>query len=165
MDVWDQSAKTLRARIRRIAGHAAPLDDLMQDLFVKVYGKAHRLERDFADRYLMTAAANLARDYLRSYRRVSELPELQAKPTQFDACHARERRDLYSTQIQPLLTDLPRRSRQAIEALQSERPRNHLARDLGVPPSTLRSREQAAVKRLQDGLGYRQNKPNGQYHR
>ena len=156
LKVWDTYSDQLRGRLRTLAGHSAPVEDLMQDLFVKVYPKASRLQVDFALRYLMTAASNLARDYLRRIRRkkVPAMQELKPDPTPFDSYRINEKTDLYTRRVRPLIEHLPKPKREAIELLLDGRPRAHLARELRIPPSTLRSRQLAGIDLLRKHLGY-----------
>jgi RNA polymerase sigma factor (sigma-70 family) len=161
--IWNDYSSRLRSRMGALAGYSAPLDDLLQDLFVKIYRNAEKLERGHAPRYMMRAASNLARDYLRKIQRQSTPePGLSVVyDTPDETLQTRERQAFYSENVVPLIERLPEANRQAIRAFLTDRPRDRNARDLGIPSTTLRSREIAGINRLREQLGYEPAPRNG----
>ena len=63
--LWQEHKEKLRARITTLIGNTDSVEDLLQDLFLKVYPKAAKLDAQGAPKYFMRAASNVARDYLR----------------------------------------------------------------------------------------------------
>jgi len=162
LKLWTEHAEHLRNRMGVVTGYTAPLDDLLQELFLRVYRKAEKLRPDYAQRYMMRAASNLARDYLRAESRErARTYEITPGPTPFDDCLAKERLAFYHESVAPLVENLPARNRQAIRAYMEGRTRSDTAKELGIPSTTLRSREIAGLKRLREQLGYSSNPRNG----
>jgi RNA polymerase sigma factor (sigma-70 family) len=167
--IWEDRRRNLRADIARTAGRGAPLDDLMQDLFLKVYRRRERILPERAVPYLRQAATNLGRDYQRmTYRRFpyqGEMPEEivseEADPETQYAQSERSKR-FYET-VLPVIEGLGAEKIQALEAFVSDLPRSRAAEELGVNYNTLRNRELSALQELRETLaGYDAN-PSGGY--
>jgi DNA-directed RNA polymerase specialized sigma24 family protein len=135
-----------------VAGPRAPLEDLLQEVFVRVYPKAGALEPRYAAHYLMRAAGNRARDYRRRPWRWGKLPELASTATPYDACAERELRGLFARDVAPALEDLSEEGREALGRFSTGESGAAYARRLGIPYSTLRGRELAALERLRENL-------------
>ncbi len=58
--VWEEKKDQLGKRIRKMTGRSEIVEDLLQDIFVKFYQKAGKLESSYAGRYLMRSATNIA---------------------------------------------------------------------------------------------------------
>ena len=155
LELWHQHKDRLLARIRKLA-HSAPAEDLLQDAFVKVYPKAEKLDADYAPRYLMRTASNLARDYLRRQKNLDDpVEQLSVQETPFDQHASSEFRELYDREVESAVRSLPSPKLEAIRSYLSEEFRNSTARRIGIPSTTLRSREVAALEDLRDKLNYK----------
>ena len=155
LETWNNLEGQVKARYRNLAGSGQYLEDFLQDLFVKVYPHASRLEDSFAKQYLMRAAGNLARDYVkRDYREeyavasLEELPVLATYETPLEVFSVGERQELYRREILPSILELPGPQYQAIQMYFWEGNLARSARESGIPISTLRSRVETGMRYL-----------------
>ena len=152
--MWDEEKPRLKARLFNVAGPEAPLEDLLQDVFVRVYAKADRLRPDFAQNYLMRTASNTARDYLRRHSSLPVFePLLANRETPYELRTRGELQDFYERELRPAVAALPDRQRESLEWYLNEEPRRNHARRLSMPETTLRSRELVALNNLRNHLG------------
>ena len=153
LGIWEENQPKLRARIRNLAGLCAPIDDLLQDVFAKVLPKSQRLEPEYASNYLMRAVGNIARDYLKKLRPECCLVDSHSvQETPYDAYVKRERPTIYKDIIQPALNSLSSSKLEALELFLQDGTRAATARRMGIPETTLRSREVSALKDLREQL-------------
>ncbi len=154
MVVWEQKKDQLARRISRLIGRSNKVEDLLHDVFVKFLPKAPRLERHYADRYLMRSATNIAIDYLRRQRRTYEFSEWWSdRRTPYHVYEEEERQEFYVSEVVPAIESLSFEERQAIGLYLTDKKRAHAARELGIPVPTLYSREKTAIKKLRRKLG------------
>lgn len=114
---------------------------------------------DRASNYLMRAAGNVARDYLRARQRRCDTAEMPEKTvaggfmTAEEAYVVTERAGFYETRVRAAMDRLPVEQRDALQAYCSDENLAREARRSGVSYSTLRSRMQAGLSRLRRDLG------------
>ena len=151
--VWEEKKGQLGKRIRKLTGRSEIVEDLLQDIFVKFYTKAEKLERSYAGRYLMRSATNIAIDYLRRQRRTYESSEWWPdRRTPYHVYEEAEREQFYVSEVVPAIETLSNDEREAIGLYTTDRTRADAARDLGIPVPTLYSRQMKAIKKLRRKL-------------
>jgi RNA polymerase sigma-70 factor, ECF subfamily len=148
LDEWDRHKNQLYARIVRMTCDRDVADDLLQEVFLRAYAKRERLALGDLGRYCMTVAKNTTLDYLirqqrLEYREVDQVCER----TPHDLYVAGERQGR-SDRLWEGIGTLPARQQQAIHAYLTYDNRRAAAKDLGIPASTLRARQHAAVAQL-----------------
>ncbi len=157
--MWEEKKKQLGNRIRKLTGRSEIVEDLLQEIFVKFYPKAERLERGYAGRYLMRSATNIAIDYLRRQRQTCEFSEWWAeRRTPYHVYEEAEREQFYVSEVVPALESLSHEEQEAIGLYMTDRKRAPVARDLGIPVETLYSRQMKAIKKLRRKLGVRRDR-------
>jgi RNA polymerase sigma-70 factor, ECF subfamily len=142
--------------LQRMVGSTETAQDLLQELFLRVYLNAGKF-RDQGEfkPWLYRIALNLARDHARKQARqmatrIDFAAEVASKsPSSDDELSLREE----SEQVRQALSELPEQLREVVvlrhyEDLSFEA----MARMLEVPATTLKSRFQVAMKRLEQQL-------------
>jgi len=130
------------------------VDDLIQDLFVKVYRNKKKLSGISVHKYLMTGATNIARDYLRKIKRrtfVEEVNWIDCE-TPEDWYAVTERLEFYRTEIKPRIEALPEPQKQAVLAYANARNLAREARNLGIAYTTFKSRRNTGLNKLRGEL-------------
>ena len=132
--------------------NSAVADDLLQDVFLRVYPRRHILGPGEVGRYCNTVTRNTTLDYIvRRQRLDNSLPELAYHQTPYDD-YVQHERDSYHGQVREAVAQLPARQQQAVAAFLSYDRRSDAARSLGIPDTTLRARQAAAFIRLRRHL-------------
>ena len=156
----------VRRHLLRIVRDPAAADDLAQDVFLRLWQKAGQWRGKGAFRaWLMRIATNLALNHLRALRRrphrplqpapgpgdedqENTLPAWMVDPSAVEpdeAMEQAERRDLFRRMIE----DLPDEKRQVLQMVHEEdMDLADVARALGVPLGTVKSRLHYTIKRL-----------------
>jgi RNA polymerase sigma-70 factor (ECF subfamily) len=137
-----------------LVGHEEPLADLCQEVFLRVY--EHRLryrETGAFSAWLYRIALNVARDALRRRRKeplaLGDMEPATAGPSPAAACEQAERGRLIARTI----ADLPEPLRVVLVLRHYEEMSfEQIARLLGAPASTVKSRFRAALQRLRERL-------------
>lgn len=144
----------LRNRIAKLTGDWRVVEDLMQDLFVKIYRNKSKLSGDKAANYLMMSASNIARDYLRKLDREKSLAEnlVPDYGTPETLSIMNERLEFYENHVRPYLKTLPETQREALLAYANGDNLAQEARKLNIPRTTYRSRRNAGLRKLQEKL-------------
>ena len=144
---WEQPVARFLARM---LGMSAPLADLCQDVFVRVYQSRDRYREEGSfSAWLYRIALNLARDHARKQsRRPISLPE--EVPIGAEANDRHWRQQEVREAIDLALCQLPLSLREVLvlrhyEELNFE----EMARMLKTPASTLKSRFAVAVRKMQ----------------
>ena len=139
--------------LARLVGPHGPVTDLCQDTFLRAYlaGTRYRDNGSFST-WLFQIALNAARDHgRRSARRPQPLPggEMPVPADAEDQCQRRELAEAVARAV----AELPPPLREVL-ALRHDRGMNFeaMARLLGVPASTLKSRFAVALRRLHTRL-------------
>ncbi|MBI4454746.1 MAG: RNA polymerase sigma factor [Acidobacteria bacterium] len=144
------------ARIRTLVRRADVAEDLLQDVFVRVYPHREYLDASFAAKYLMRTASNVAKTYRDRLRHepiaTSDLPEISSSETPYGTLLAKERMEFYRGRVVPALDSLSPAHRQALEFYMADGKRIAAVRQLGIPYSTLKSREEWGLRYVREGL-------------
>ena len=154
LHTWLENKPKLKNRLARLIGNPQDVDDLLQDLFVKVYRNRESFPLDYAAQYLMKSASNLARDYLRKVRGSKPVGEVQFVDLQTPETVyvVGERSEFYRKILELELERLSEEQREALLAYCFGDNLTEAVRRKGVPYTTFRSRRDAAMKILRDRL-------------
>lgn len=139
--------------LARLAGPAADASDLCQELFLKLYLARDRYrEAGTFSAWLYRLALNLARDAQRRGRRWPRLLEAADEgPSQWPTDEPQRQEE--QEQLAAALADLPEPQREVVVLrLFEEMNFEAMARLLGTPATTLKSRFAAALVRLKERL-------------
>lgn len=151
--LWEANKEKLEARIKKLTGRADLAEDLLQDVFLKVYPVAEQLDSSYAAKYLMRTATNTARDYRRRQRYwTMEYKDSAYLETPYDLYLRKERQDYYIHKVTPAVRSLPDKLKEAIELYMNDDSRTGAARKIGIPSTTLRSRQESALRSLRRKL-------------
>ena len=149
-DLWRQFSSRLRAFIMTRVDNPADVDDILQEVFVKIARRTSTLrDPDRLTTWVFRIANNAIIDHYRAAPRrrelpVDDLPTISVSSPQEDAIDdpARVREQLGSC-IQPLLDHLPERYREALELVELEgMAQTEAAKKLGLSVSGMKSRVQ-----------------------
>jgi len=124
----------------------------MGNVFVSAYPHARKLDGGAA-KYLMRSASNRALEHLKSRDARSfgfaHPSEIAAQLTPYDSYRSRMERSV----VREAVAELPQRQRDALEIyLDGEETKRQRSRRTGIPYSTLRAREQKALRNLRKKL-------------
>lgn len=144
--MYDQHGPALLRYLRRLTGHSATAEDLLQETFVQALRAPDRLETVISPKaWLFTIARNLGLNALRGRRRHQALVEQIAAPEPADADQHEE--------LLRAIAGLPPEQRETLELrLREELSYAEIADVLGIPVGTVRSRLHLAVKRLREAM-------------
>ena len=130
-------------------------EDLTQEVFLKLYRNAAQYQpQGTFEAYAMRIARNAWIDHNRRKvaRPVVELPELEPRARTHEPGARLERREEWQ-RLRAALASLPPAQAQAFElGVIQRRPYEEIARELGIPEGTVKSRVHHAVLRLRKAL-------------
>lgn len=149
--VWQEYSQALKYLIRRHVSDETLVEDILQDVLVKVQSRVHSLrDSDRLKSWIYQICRNTIIDYYRRQKNVSESPdnlivETQAEEEQF-------RQDLDSC-MQEMIEKLPAKYRQAVILTAYEGlTQKEMSNRLGLSHSGAKSRVQRARERLKNEL-------------
>jgi RNA polymerase sigma-70 factor, ECF subfamily len=151
--LFDRHQARVHRCLTRLVGRHADVDDLVQATFLEVMSAAARFRGEaLVSTWLVAIAANLARQQLRAWKRLShdavELADDRPDPRENAA-----RRQIVS-RLERAIELLPHRLREAFVLCDLEQVRCvDAARLLGVPEGTLARRLHEARMRLRSAVG------------
>jgi RNA polymerase sigma-70 factor (ECF subfamily) len=154
---YDQFHDQVRGFARRLVGDNAAAEDLVQEVFVTLPKAIQRYRGEAAlGTFVMSIVVNHARHHVRAAaRRRRMLEELSVQPRRTassDPEHTAARRQIAAA-LSRALDTLPLEDRVAFVLCEVEdRPSAEVARILGVPDATVRSRLFRARRRLREQL-------------
>lgn len=158
--LWDDFATRLRAFIASRVNNHADVDDILQEVFIKIQRGADQLrDQDRLTTWMFRIAHNTIIDYYRSAPRRRERPvdtvhDEDAHPgadAQFDDPSVV--RAEVSACLRPLINELPNHYRQALEMVEvNGTSQTEAARIAGMSVSGMKSRVQRARARVFDRL-------------
>ncbi len=167
--LFDRYAPEVRRRIGPLVHDASAAEDLVQEVFLRLWTRAEQWTgQGPLGAWLGRIALNLARNHLRSHRRRRQRPlelpadapgeddALQAawmvdpaSPPPDRAAEAAERQALLAS----LIDGLPPTQRQVLRMVhQRELQLAEVARELGIPVGTVKSRLHYAIRQLTEQL-------------
>lgn len=146
-DFWKQHHSRLRSYVAKRVRERDAVDDILQDVFLKVSANLHTVESQGSiSAWLYRIAANTIADHYRSHKPWEELPgddELVAPEPQRDFVAE------LATCLQPFIADLPETYRSALQLSEIEGlPQKEVARRLGISLSGAKSRVQRGREKL-----------------
>lgn len=156
LEVWHRTQPALRSQLFRL-GAGQEADDLLQELFLRVYKRVDSAGVAASERYLVTAARRLVIDRTRQRQRrrtayVLSRPANASYENPHDLYIAEQREAYFRTEVQPALESLPPKYREAVDSFMYWDNQSVAARELEIPESTLRSRRDKALERLRHAL-------------
>jgi RNA polymerase sigma factor (sigma-70 family) len=156
-ELFDHFAPRVKGYLMRLGSTATVAEDLAQEAMLTLWRKATLFdpERASASTWVFTIARNLRIDAVRKERR----PELDANDPALQPEAARpvdESVDWAQTEgrLRQALAVLPREQAQIIElSFLADKPHGAIAKELGLPLGTVKSRIRLAMARLRLALG------------
>jgi RNA polymerase sigma-70 factor (ECF subfamily) len=146
-DLWQEYRSRLRSYIAKRVREREAVDDILQDVFLKVSANLHTVRsHGNIPAWLFRIAANAIADHYRSHKQWEELPDE-------DELAAPEKERDYiaelATCLQPLIADLPETYRTALVLSEIEGlPQKDVALRLGISLSGAKSRVQRGREKL-----------------
>ncbi|WP_306644141.1 RNA polymerase sigma factor SigZ [Sanyastnella coralliicola] len=143
--LWEEFKQPIEAFIRTKV-HQDEVEDLLQDVFMKIHQKVHTVrEHDRIESWVFQITRNAIIDHYRTKRQNTSLtvdiPERMEEESSVD----------FSPCIQPLLTQLSTEDQKLISRVNLEGgSQKAIAEELGIGYSALKSRVQRARQRLKD---------------
>lgn len=139
-DIWPQYQSRLRAFLRKRLANAADVDDVLQEISIKVLNGLPQLaEHSKLQPWLFQTAQHAVVDH---YRRSKKGSALHPDDLWYGAEEPEVRRELEHC-IEPFIDALPAETAQLLRAVDLEgQAQKSVAADLGLPYSTLKSRVQ-----------------------
>lgn len=150
-------APRVKSYLLRLGAGAALADDLAQEAMLAMWRKAELFDpaKASASTWVFTIARNLRIDAIRRERRPEFDPNDPAfVPDDEPQADARMMRDGEDAQLRAALTKLSADQAQVIQmSFFSEKPHSQIARELGLPLGTVKSRLRLAMARIKGALG------------
>jgi RNA polymerase sigma-70 factor (ECF subfamily) len=147
----------VKSYLLRLGAGAALADDLAQEAMLTMWRKAELFDpaKASASTWVFTIARNLRIDAIRRERRPEFDPNDPAfVPDDEPQPDARMMRDGEDAQLRAALTKLSADQAQVIQmSFFSEKPHSQIARELGLPLGTVKSRLRLAMARIKGALG------------
>jgi RNA polymerase sigma-70 factor (ECF subfamily) len=142
--IWTETQSALKAFIHRRVRDKAVADDILQDVFLKMYTRMDQLhDAEKITAWIYQITRNTITDYFRSQNKSVTLPDLD-----WESDHANLNDCVHSCLKEMLLT-LPAKYRQAIELTELENlSQMQLAERLNISYSGAKSRVQRARQML-----------------
>lgn len=120
------------------------VDDLMQEVFLRVYPRAGTLEPSCWPKYCMRVARNLGIEYSRRNKRLEyRVIDSVCEQTPHHEYLTGERESLYE-RLYDAIDHLSFAQQQAVDIFLSDGHREDAAKAFGIPSSTLRARQKRA---------------------
>ena len=147
--IWTAFGDRVRGFIRRRVREEADVDDILQDVFIKIHAGLPGLRDDARlEAWLFRVARRAVVDHVRRRgRNAAGLPPAEDSPSSKDVTAQ------VASWLEPLMDGLSEEDREALRAADLEgRPQKALAEKLGLSPTAVRSRVQRARRRLREAL-------------
>lgn len=149
--VWDQFSDRLRSFIRARVADEAAVEDILQDVFVRIHAKVGTLhDLGKLESWLYQITRNVIIDYYRSRRPTEQLPETLGSSEEVyeEALVTR-----LASDVREMVEALPEPYREALVLTSYEGlSQKELAKRLGLSYSGAKSRVQRARERVKDML-------------
>lgn len=153
-DLYDRYAAPVYSIVRRIVWDAGDAEDVVQEIFLRVWNRAHLLDRSkgVLTAWVLTVARNVAIDTIRAARRKAPLTPLEDLPDgrMFDA----EIVHLNRIRVERALQNLDSNQRLVIELAYFEGlSHTEIAQKLNRPLGTIKSWVRGALMALRGPVG------------
>ncbi len=155
--LFEHFAPRIKAYLRRLGAADGEAEELAQEAMLSAWRKAGQFDpaKASAGTWLFTIARNLRIDALRKERRPELDPEDPAwvpdpEPAADDRLHGEQR----SARLRAALDYLPEDQVTVVKmSFFDDKPHSLIARELGIPMGTVKSRLRLAMRRLRQDLG------------
>ena len=149
--VWKEYHENLLGYIRSRVGDAVAVEDILQDVFVKIYSKIDTLkESSKLKSWIYQVTRNAIIDYYRSHKIMHELPDTLTAPETDTSETAR--RDIESCLV-PMIKSLPDHYRETLMLSEIEgMTQKDVAEKQGLSLSGAKARVQRGRKMIKDLL-------------
>lgn len=118
-EIWNMYHSNLLAFIRKRVNDKDAAEDILQDVFVRIYSRIDTLEnRSKLESWLYQITRNSIIDFYRSRKPMKELPEWLAQP---QASREETNRRELSSCLAPMIQQLPEKYRHAVQLSEIER--------------------------------------------
>jgi RNA polymerase sigma-70 factor (ECF subfamily) len=118
-EIWNMYHSNLLAFIRKRVNDKDAAEDILQDVFVRIYSRIDTLEnRSKLESWLYQITRNSIIDFYRSRKPMKELPEWLAQP---QASREETNRRELSSCLSPMIQQLPEKYRHAVQLSEIER--------------------------------------------
>lgn len=152
--IWQQFHQRLRGFILQRVNNPADADDILQEVFVRIYQHLTTVrEGDRLQSWIFAIARNAIIDY---YRNVKRQPEFTSEAT-LDTLVMDDDPEVFNQQmascLRPLLEHLPKSYREAVQLAELEgMTQAAIAQELGISLSGMKSRVQRGRQKLKELL-------------
>ncbi|AKG21571.1 RNA polymerase sigma factor SigZ [Calothrix sp. 336/3] len=152
--IWQEFHQRLRGFILQRVNNPTDTDDILQEVFVRIYQRLTTVrESDRLQSWVFAIARNAIIDY---YRKVDRQPELTSV-TALETLAMDEDPEVFNQQmagcLRPLLEHLPAPYREAVQLAEFEGiTQAAIAKELGISLSGMKSRVQRGRQKLKDLL-------------
>lgn len=152
--IWQEFHQKLRGFILKRVNNPADADDILQEVFVRIYQRLTTLqESDRLQSWIFTITRNAIIDH---YRKVKRQPEFTSE-TALETLAMDPEPDIFNQQmagcLRPLLQQLPEPYREAIQLAELEgMTQAAIAQELGISLSGMKSRVQRGRQKLKEVL-------------
>lgn len=144
--IWKTYQSSLKSFLHSKVSHEAEVDDLLQDILLKVHENLHTLQSSGSIKAWLFQIAN--RCIVDFYRKQTQSKHLTADQLWYTDNNDEIKQELAQC-LQPLIQSLPPESAQLLQAIDlQEQSQKRYAQQQGIPYSTLKSRVQKARTEL-----------------
>jgi RNA polymerase sigma-70 factor (ECF subfamily) len=148
-------APRLKSFFLRMGVTAGAAEDLAQDTMLAVWNKAAQFDasRASASTWIFTIARNLRIDAIRRERH-PEIDPAELAPDEERPADDGMVRDQDDARVRHAMSGLPKEQMQVIElSFFADKPHSQIAKELGLPLGTVKSRLRLAMARIRAALG------------
>ncbi len=148
--IWQEFHQRLRGFILQRINNPADADDILQEVFVRIYQRSATIrESDRLQSWIFAITRNAIIDY---YRKVDRQPELTSEAA-LETLAMDEDPEVFNQQmagcLRPLLEHLPEPYREAVQLAELEgMTQTAIAQELGISVSGMKSRVQRGRQKL-----------------
>jgi RNA polymerase sigma-70 factor (ECF subfamily) len=130
--------------------NAAEAQELVQEAFVRVWARRHLINSETASSYVYRTALNLCQKHARKRERWQRVKSLFGA---IDTAPARPDEEWQDSQLRVAIEKLPQNQRQVLLLTEySDLKQREIAELLEIPPGTVASRRNTAIKLLKEAL-------------
>ncbi len=148
--IWTEFSDSLKQFIIRRVSTESDAEDILQNVFIKIYRNIHTLKADAKlQAWVSQITRNAITDYYRQRNIVVELPDTLAEPTNETAANETAPGEITAC-LKPMVDSLPEKYRQAIVLTEFEgMSQKAMSENMGLSFSGAKSRVQRGRQQLQ----------------